>query len=269
MSKNKLFRTGAFVSMTAVMLAAGIPIVNAQEASPSPVSSPASSSAPASIAIPSLPGMASVGTQSEPAPAFKNVSSADALKKLGVARIDARLRDLEREKDLIQKSKALAPDQISALVAMIDKASSGLAGLKSSIQQSDDANAIRQSISAAYADYRIYGVLLPQIRASIQLYHAQAYLNKLNAGTIPAVQARIDRVTSQSRKAALQKDLDSAKSKLAAVAAPLNDALARATALKPSDYPTASRNTVRQLNADIRSIRNQLVSARTLLVRAR
>lgn len=269
MDKNKAFRIGAFASMAAVMLAAGMPMANAQEYSPSPVSSPTRSSAPASLAIPPLPSMVSVGTQSEPAPAFKGVSSVSALKKLGVARIDARLRNLEREKGLIQKSKALAPDQIAALVAMIDKASSGLASLKSGIQQSDDAAAIRQSINAVYADYRVYGVLLPQIRASIQLYHAQEYVNKLNADTIPAVQARIDKVSSQSRKAALQKDLDGAKSKLAAVASPLNDALARAAALKASDYPTASRKALQQLNADIRSIRNKLVSIHALIARAR
>lgn len=175
------------------------------------------------------------------------------LQARGTQLINARISDLQSNDKAIIKSQ-LGVDQKAALSSIIGTNVSGLTALKATIGTSTDATSTKALIDSIYTKFRIYGVVIPQIRLEKRIYDLQNHVTKLSDSFVK-VQARIDEYKGKGKDVTVwQKNLEDAKLLVATDVGKLATLMAQAQSLKPSDYGTSTKATIEAINVGIKAV---------------
>jgi cytochrome b involved in lipid metabolism len=205
------------------------------------------------VAIPSAPEIGFVGPVAEK-PETVRFTSIDRLKYRGAQLIKERINALDSNKKAIDMSKTLTTDQKSALSTLITTNITGLTTLKASIASSTDATSTKELVNSIYTTFRIYGIVVPQVRLEKRIFDLQNHSQKLS-DTFIKVQAKIDEYKGKGRDVTVwQKSLDDAKILVANDMNTLVVNFQKVSALKPSDYGTTSKMIIEAVNKDIRNV---------------
>lgn len=183
----------------------------------------------------------------------KNNNSLVKLQARGSQLINERISDLQSNANAITNSQ-LGIEQKASLSGVINTNVSGLTTLKTSIGTSTDATSTKALIDSIYTKFRIYGVVIPQIRLEKRIYDLQNHVTKLS-DTFIKVQARIDEYKADGKDVTVwQKSLEDAKLLVATDAGKLATLMLQAQALKPADYGTSTKATIESINAGIKAV---------------
>ena len=181
--------------------------------------------------------------------------------KLIKERVDAlnsNLKSLEASKTLTTEQKAFFTTNINTQVA-------GLTALGTSISNGTDASSTKALVGKIYSDFRIFAIVVPQIRIEKRIYDLQNHITKMNEN-FAKVQARIDMYkTKGGDVTAMQKSLDDAKAVVVKSSTTLSSLMTQAIALKPSDYPTTSKTTIESINKSLKDVAKELESTKHMM----
>jgi hypothetical protein len=237
-----------------------------------PISAPvptlyAAAPAPTSdVVVPPTPEVTSVLSVIEKHEAIK-VTSLEKMKARGLQLIKERINSLNANATVIANSKALTAEQKSAFEAFFGGKRIELNNLGTKIASSTDATTTKALISSIFTDFRIYGVLIPQLRLEKRIYELQTHSVKLN-DTFVKVQARIDEFKTKGKDVTLwQKNLDDSKMLVATDTQKLSALLIKINALQPADYGTTSKAVIESVNKDVRSIAKDFQSINRKVMR--
>lgn len=179
--------------------------------------------------------------------------------------INDRLAALAGLRASVNASASLTVGQKASLTAAIDSNVSGLNTLLAKIKADPDEATLKADSQKIYTDFRIYGVLIPKIKALIALNSQGNHVSAVNEVLI-AVQAKInDFAAGGVDMSKNQVAIDAAKANLVQANAKITVMTDQANNLKPSDYPTASALVFNQLKAGIKDIRNFFIQINTNL----
>lgn len=188
---------------------------------------------------------------------FKNSSLETVLARLkaqGARLIKERLNALEANKTVIVANKSLTEAQKTALVTRITTNVNGLTALNASIASSTDATSTKALLRSVYSNFRIYGIVIPELRLEKRVYDLQNHVTTLT-GTFAKVQAKIDEAKGKGKDVTVwQKSLDDAKALVATDVTTLSSLLTKVTALSPADYGTSSKATIATVNAGLKTV---------------
>ena len=105
-----------------------------------------------------------------------------------------------------------------------------------------------------YTDFRIFGVVIPQIRLEKRIYDLQNHSEKLS-NTFLKVQAKIDEYKAKGKDVtSWQKGLDDAKVLVVNDMNTLTLLLQKVQSLTPSQYGTTSKMVIDQANIDLKKV---------------
>ena len=168
--------------------------------------------------------------------------------------IKERINALNANLKVIAADKTLTSDQKAALGTIITTNIVGLNALKASIATSTDATSTKALVSSIFTNFRIYGIVVPQVRLEKRIFDLQNHSAKLS-DTFLKVQSKIDEYKAMGKDVTIwQKSLDDAKMLVANDMYTLTNALTKVSALKPSDYGTTSKATIESLNNDLKNV---------------
>ena len=234
------------------------------------IQAPAFAATTSDISTPTPPAIETVQSVTEKAP----VSFEVRLSKLitaGTKSVNDRLAKLGALKTKIQSGK-LTDTQKQTLTSSIDSEVTALNTVLANIKAATSTASVKALNSSVFADYRVYGVFIPQIKLLSNAYAQENHFAKLDA-VFAKAQSRIDAQKSKGTDVSgLQANLDSAKAISSSLSSQLSDIETKTNALKPADYPTVSKATIKAINESIKSISasfkkiNSLVKAKTKVV---
>lgn len=216
------------------------------------------------VRIPFAPEINMVSSVNEPRENLAN-KSLERMKARGMQLIKERVNALTSNKTAITQNKSLTTEQKTALSAIIDTNVTGLTALKVTIASSTDATSTKALVDSVFTNFRIYGIVIPQVRLERRIYDLQNHSVKLS-DTFLKVQAKIDEYKGKGRDVTVwQKSLDDAKVKVALDMNILATSLTKVAALKPSDYGTSSKMVIDAVNTDLKNVAKDFNSiAKTL-----
>lgn len=202
-------------------------------------------------------------------------SSLSRLQARGAQLIRERINSLTANKNVIQANKSLTETQKTALTTILTTNITGLTGLSAAIASSTEASSTKQLISSIYTDYRIYGIVIPQVRLEKRIYDLQNHSVKLS-DLFLKVQAKIDEYKAKGKDVtAWQKNLEDAKILVATDMNALAVLLAKVSSLKVSDYGTTSvavidsaNKEIKRISQDFNTIAKNLNKVKTLKARS-
>ncbi len=205
------------------------------------------------VRLPAAPGVESVSAVSEkPEKLFTN--SLARIKMRGQQLIKERINSLNTNKTVIESSKTLTTEQKATLTALIASNVTGLSTLSAQIASSTDATSTKALVSSVFTNFRIYGVVIPQVRLEKRIFDLQNHTTKLS-DTFLKVQAKIDEYKGKGKDTTVwQKSLDDAKVMVALDMNTLAGLSTKVMALKPADYGTSSKMIIDSVNVDIKSV---------------
>ena len=165
-----------------------------------------------------------------------------------------RINSLNATVKVITADKTLTTEQKAALTAIATTNSTGLTTLQALIASSTDATTTKALISSIFTHFRIYGIVIPQIRLEKRIYDLQNHSQKLS-DTFLKVQTKIDEAKVKGKDVTVwQKSLDDAKILVANDMNTLATLFMKVSALKPVDYGTSSKATIEQVNTTLKSV---------------
>lgn len=168
--------------------------------------------------------------------------------------IKERINSLNANMKVIASDKSLTVEQKAALTAIATTNITGLTALKASIASSTDATSTKNLVNSIFTNFRIYGIVIPQIRLEKRIYDLQNHAGKLS-DTFIKVQTKINEYKGKGKDVTVwQKSLDDAKILVANDMNTLANLFTKVSALKPSDYGTSSKATIEQANASLKSV---------------
>jgi heat shock protein HslJ len=110
-------------------------------------------------------------------------------------------------------------------------------------------------VNTIYTNFRVYGILIPQIRLEKRVYDLENHGLSLSSSIFPKIQTNIDENKAKGRDvAAWQKNLDDAKVLVAKDMTAITALSSRVAALKPADYGTTTKASMAAINADLKMI---------------
>lgn len=202
--------------------------------------------------VPSVPEVTAVYSVTERAESIitKNLTR---IKARGAQLIKERVNSLTSNKNSIENSK-LTVEQKAALSTVITTNINGLTTLGTSIASSTDATSTKVLVNKIFTDFRIYAIVIPQLRLEKRIYDLQNHIPKLNE-TFTKIQTKIDDQKAKGKDVTVwQKSLDDAKTLVATDTAKLSTLFTQISALKPSDYGTSSKATIESVNAGVKLV---------------
>ena len=104
--------------------------------------------------------------------------------------IKERINSLNANMKVIASDKSLTVEQKAALTAISTTNITGLTALKASIASSTDATSTKNLVNSIFTNFRIYGIVIPQIRLEKRIYDLQNHAAKLSE-TFLKVQTKI------------------------------------------------------------------------------
>lgn len=168
--------------------------------------------------------------------------------------IKERINSLNANMKVIASDKSLTVEQKAALTAIATTNITGLTALKASIASSTDATSTKNLVNSIFTNFRIYGIVIPQIRLEKRIYDLQNHAGKLS-DTFLKVQTKINDYKGNGKDVTVwQKSLDDAKILVANDMNTLANLFTKVSALKPSDYGTSSKATIEQANISLKSV---------------
>ncbi len=203
-----------------------------------------------------MPGISDLGAVSPGKEQTQSLwyTSLSRLQARGAQLIRERINSLTANKNVIQANKSLTETQKTALTTILTTNITGLTGLSAAIASSTDASSTKQLISSVYTDYRIYGIVIPQVRLEKRIYDLQNHSVKLS-DLFLKVQAKIDEYKAKGKDVtAWQKNLEDAKILVATDMYALTVLRNTVSALKVSDYGTTSVAVIDSANKEIKRI---------------
>lgn len=207
----------------------------------------------ASITIPTSPSVSLVSSVREKAEVMTTQTLA-RIKARGAQLIRERIEALISTGKVIDQSKTLTTAQKATLNATIATNITGLTTLGTSISAGTEASSTKVLVASIYSTFRIYGIVIPQIRLEKRIYDMQNYSTRLS-DIFVKVQTHIDQAKTKGKDVTVwQKSLDDAKVLVATDMNTLSGLLVKASALKPTDYGTSSKATIDQLNVGIKAV---------------
>lgn len=179
--------------------------------------------------------------------------------------IKERINTLEANKKVVVSSKSLTLEQQKTITGIIDKNIQDLTLLKGTIASSTDATSTRILTESIFTKFRIYGIVVPQVRLEKRIFELQNHSVKISE-TFIKVQSRIDEYKGKGRDVtAWQKSIDDAKVQVALNMNTLAILLTKVSALTPSDYGTTSKMVIESANKEIKTVAKDFSSiAKTL-----
>lgn len=186
------------------------------------------------------------------------------LKSRGERLIKERISTLQSNKTVITGSKTLLDAQKASLTSRIDANIASLTTLSLAIGSSTDATSTKALIESVYSKFRIYGIVIPQLRLEKRIYDAQNYIAEL-----PTLFARVEEKIKAAKEkgqdtAVWEKNLADAKAKMATNSATLADIFKKVDALTPAEYGTSSKLTIDAANTALKSVMQDLRGLRKL-----
>lgn len=205
------------------------------------------------VVVPIAPTVTSVVPEVE---ATVNVKfdSLTKLKARGALLIKQRINSLNANAAVVAASKNLTTEQKAAFAAFFSGKVTELTALSAKISAGVDASSTRPLVTSIFTDFRIYAIVLPQVRLEKRIYELQNHVTKLTE-TFTKVQAKIDEQKTKGKDVTTwQKNLDDAKTLVAADVQKLTTLFTQISALKPSDYGTSSKATIQTVNVGVRAV---------------
>lgn len=211
------------------------------------------SPATADVVVPSVPEISSVSSVVEKAEVLTTKNLAK-LKARGIQLIKERINTLNANAVQIEKSKGLSIEQKATFNTVITTKVSELNTLSAKISASTDASSTKVLVTSIFNDFRIYAIVIPQIRLEKRIYELQNHATKLNE-TFVKVQTNIDSQKAKGKDVTVwQKGLDDAKTLVASDTQKLPILLTQIQALTPSSYGTTSKTTIESVNKSIKAV---------------
>jgi heat shock protein HslJ len=205
------------------------------------------------VVIPSSPALTAVSPVTEK----EEIAVSTRYNKIqlrGNILITERINSLNANAKVIAADKTLTAEQKNALSALITTNITGLTALRASLASSTDATSTKALVSSIFTNFRIYGIVVPQIRIEKRIYDLQNHTQKLS-DTFLKVQAKIDEAKGKGKDVAVwQKSLDDSKILVANDMNTLATLFTTVSALKPADYGTSSKATIEQANTTLKSV---------------
>lgn len=214
------------------------------------------------VTIPQEPGYSAVYHVDEKNEGFadrffkyaKPQANLERLKAQGNRLIKERLNSLDSNKTVVNANKSLTDAQKTALVGRLTAPVAGLTALQGSTASSTDATSTKALISSIYTNFRIYGIVIPEVRLEKRIYDLQNHTAVLTA-TFAKVQTKIDEAKTAGKDVTVwQKNLDDAKVLVAKDTTTLTTLLAQVTALTPASYGTSSKAIIESANKSLKAI---------------
>lgn len=188
----------------------------------------------------------------------------ERIKNKGRVLINQRISSLNSNKTVIESSKQLTETQKSSIVTRINDNVTRLTALNASIASSTDATTTKALVGSIFTDFRIYGVVIPQIRLEKRVYDLQTHAAKLSDVFIKT-QTKIDEKKAAGYDVtAWQKSLDDAKVLVANDLMKLDTLKATTLALTPASYGTTSKATIEAVNKGLKEVKQDFDSVRKL-----
>lgn len=183
----------------------------------------------------------------------KNSNSLPKLQARGEHLINVRLGSLKANNQAILSSK-LTTEQKTSLTAILGANTSSLTTLKASIATSADATSTKALIDSIYTQYRIYGIVIPQVRLEKRIYDLQNHVTKLSDSFVK-VEAKINEYKAKGKDVSIwQKGVDDAKLLVATDVAKLSTLLTQTRSLTPASYGTSSKATIESINKELKAV---------------
>jgi hypothetical protein len=207
----------------------------------------------ADVVVPTTPSVTSVSPVIEKSEVIKT-NSLVRIKARGAQLIKERVNSLNENAQTIATSKTLTTEQKAVFAAFFSGKVADLNALNTKIQTGTEASSTKVLVTSIFTDFRIYGVLLPQLRIQKRIYDLQNHSAKLTE-TFAKIQTKIDEFKAKGKDVTVwQKSLDDAKTLVTTDTAKLQPLLVKINELKPSDYGTTSKTVIESVNKDVRSI---------------
>jgi hypothetical protein len=216
------------------------------------------------ITTPSVPEISTVVATTEKAETVKE-NRISKLKARGTALIQERAKSLSKERDVITKSK-LTDAQKKTLTDIIDQQIANLTSLKVTLDGATDATSTRRLVESVFSEYRIYGIIIPQVHLEKRIFDLQNHITKITNEVFPKVQTAIDTQKAKGKDVTVwQTGLDKAKTTVSSDTATLAALLTKVQALKPADYGTSSKAIIESANTDIKTVSKDLRTINALI----
>ncbi len=188
----------------------------------------------------------------------------DRIKNKGRILITQRINALNANKSTIESSKQLTDAQKSSIVTRINDNVTRLTTLGTTLASSTDATSSKALVNSIFTDFRIYAIVIPQVRLEKRIYDLQNHAGKLSDLFIKT-QAKIDeKKTAGKDVTTWQKALDDAKVLVANDLLKLDTLKATTLALTPASYGTTSKATIEAVNKGLKEVKQDFDSMRKL-----
>lgn len=205
------------------------------------------------VIVPTTPEVTTVSSVVEKDEVIKT-TNLERMKARGMQLIKERVNSLNANAQAIANSKALTVEQKNAFASFFSGKVTDLNALSVKIASSTDATSTKALVSSIFTDYRIYGVLIPQLRLEKRLYELQSHSVKLSEVFVK-VQSRIDEFKNKGKDVSVwQKNLDDTKAMVTADTAKIQTLLVQINALQPANYGTTSKAVIESVNKDTKAI---------------
>lgn len=205
------------------------------------------------VKMPKTPTVSSISSVSERNERWVT-NSLSRVKARGARLIEERVRSLTSNASAITSSRDLTVEQKAALNTVITTNITGLTLLKTSIASSTEASSTKALIDSVYTNFRIYGIVIPEIRLEKRIYDLQNHVATLS-DTFNKVQNKINEYKGKGKDVTVwQKNLDDAKILVATDAAKLTVLMTQARTLTPASYGTTSKMIIDSVNQGIKSV---------------
>lgn len=176
------------------------------------------------------------------------------IKAHGAQLIKERINALNQNAKEVAKAKSLTVEQKMAFAAFFGGKMTDLDMLGTKIAHETDASSTKVLVESIFTDYRIMGVVIPQIRLQKRIYEVQNHLTKL-PDTFTKIQVKIDEQKAKGKDvSSWQKGLDDAKLLIATDTERLSVLMTQVNSMKPADYGTSSKSTIEAVNKEVKRI---------------
>ncbi len=218
-----------------------------------------SSSDTKDVVVPSIEVPSSVSPVTERAEVI-GAKSNTRIQARGAQLIKERVKSLNQNAEAVAKAKGLTADQKTAFSMFFSGKVVELNALGVKIASSTEASSTKALVSSIFTDFRVYAIVLPQVRLQKRIYEVQNHIAKLSE-TFVKVQTKIDEAKANGKDVTVwQKNLDDAKTLVTTDTTKLTALMTQINALKPSDYGTTSKSTIETVNSGVKSVAKDLNS---------
>ncbi len=219
------------------------------------------------VSIPSAPEIGRVNPVKEEREDYRE-NRKEKINNKASKMIEERVKSLNSNQEAIAKSK-LTDEQKASLTAILATSSAKLSALKLTIGSTTDATTSRALIDSIIKDYRIYGIVIPQVRLESRIYQLKNHSIKLSE-TFLKVEAKIAESKAKGYDvSSWEKSVSDAKILVAGDMFKLDEIMKQAALLTPASYGTTSKALIEGINNDLKLVNKDFNKVRSMVVKPR